>query len=55
MTVDVPYWGFGSRLEKFVSKVSVLTSALPLKCRKKFLVARSVDNLLVPDIPQIFS
>jgi hypothetical protein len=28
---------------------------LPLKCRKKFLVARSVDNLLVPDIPQIFS
>jgi hypothetical protein len=55
VTVDVPYWGFGSRLEKFVSKVSVLTSALPLKCRKKFLVARSVDDMLVPDIPQIFS
>jgi hypothetical protein len=55
VTVDVPYWGFGSRLEKFVSKVSVLTSALPLKCRKRLLVARFVDNLLVPDIPQIFS
>lgn len=22
VTVDVPYWGFGSRLEKFISKVT---------------------------------